>query len=316
MKFWGLLLCILTHPTSVTGAGESAKYARPEVLGTLNNPALREVSGMVPVKGKERCYWVHNDSGDKARIFAIHESGWVLAEVSVTGAVHTDWEDIAQLSTPAPPDPEGARGKTTPLTHLYIGDTGNNRGTREELVIYRIVQPDLSALEGARKDRPPVTIASNPATAIPFRYPDRRRDCEALVIHPKTGDIYLLTKGLFSADVYRLPAEPGDTPPGTTLPVRTVVKVATLKPGDPITAADLSTNGTRLVLRTYIEVYEYQIAEGTAFEQIFLKPQKIDSRPLPDAQSESVCYDHEGRNILTTSEGRLSRIYRLKAGGG
>ena len=85
------------------------EYLPPRRVGTISDPRLQEISGIVPVKGHESYYWVHNDSGDLPRIFALHESGVVIAEVAVTGAQAVDWEDIA--AGPSPQDDRKAGGK-------------------------------------------------------------------------------------------------------------------------------------------------------------------------------------------------------------
>ncbi|MFO0950915.1 MAG: hypothetical protein U0835_07120 [Isosphaeraceae bacterium] len=54
-------------------------------------------------------FWVHNDSGNPPRLFAVRVDGSLIREYAVQ-APNVDWEDIAV-------DDEG---------HLYLGDIGNN----------------------------------------------------------------------------------------------------------------------------------------------------------------------------------------------
>ncbi|HVR76496.1 MAG TPA: hypothetical protein VMT52_19360, partial [Planctomycetota bacterium] len=90
----------------------------PPRKGTLiTDPALSEISGIVPASGRDGVFWVHNDSGDRPRIFALEDSGRVLGAVDVEGASAVDWEDIA-----AGPGPRPGR-------HLFLADTGNNDGS-------------------------------------------------------------------------------------------------------------------------------------------------------------------------------------------
>jgi hypothetical protein len=252
-----------------------------------------EVSGIVPIKGRERCYWVHNDSGASARIIALHESGKLIAEVSVTGAEAHDWEDISRgpAYQGAPPSlPE----------RLYIGDTGNNDRKRETFVIYRLPEPELPSLEPEQK------LASAPARKIQFRYPDTPFDCEAVAVHPMTGEIYLFTKILFGSSVYRLenPETPGEA--------QTAVKVAQIEPRFLVTAADISPDGRRLILRTYLDAEEYRLPENAPFERIFAQPKVVVPTSFTEIQGEAICFDHDGRGYVTVGEGIPGIIHRVR----
>ncbi len=71
----------------------------------------------------------HNDSGNQARLFEIDTiSNNISRTVLITNATNTDWEDITQDAT-----------------HIYIGDIGNNSGSRTDLKIYKIAKADYDA---------------------------------------------------------------------------------------------------------------------------------------------------------------------------
>ena len=277
---------------AISGSLPAAEdYAAPERVGSIRDDRLEEVSGIVPVTGKPGCFWVHNDSGDKARIFAIRETGRILARVKVPGAEAKDWEDIAD--GPAP-------GRTG--THLYIADVGNNKLSRKELAVYRIPQPEF---ELPPEGKEPIEMESEKAQAIRFRYPDKPFDCEAIFVHPSTARLYLITKSLFKARVFSCDAAPAERP-------HVLVEEAVVEPRFLVTAADLSADGRRLLVRTYLGVEEYRLPEGKPFAAIFSAPRRDLPRARWEIQGEAICHDHEDRDYLTVNEGKPLLIHRAR----
>jgi len=63
--------------------------------GTLQDPALVEVSGIAASTRYPSTLWAHNDSGDTARLFAITDAGADRVTFTLSGATANDWEDIA-----------------------------------------------------------------------------------------------------------------------------------------------------------------------------------------------------------------------------
>ncbi len=152
-------------------------------------PKLNEVSGMAST-GTHSVY-VHNDSGDMPRFYEIDPgTGALLRTIRIEGARHYDYEELAE-------DEE----------YLYLGDFGNNRGRRQNLVIYKIAKEDAAQSDAVT------------AEEIRFSYPDQTEftarndhnfDCEAMIA---IGDsLYLFSKnrGDLATDIYRLPKEPGN----------------------------------------------------------------------------------------------------------
>jgi hypothetical protein len=271
---------VLLASSGVAGVAGADEYLPLEKAGDLADPRLKEVSGLARVTGRPRYYWVHNDSGDGPRIFAIHETGKVIAEVAVTGAAASDWEDIANGPGPLAGRP-----------YLYIADTGNNKLGRNRFTIYRLEEPELPALDPGQK------FGSAPADRIRFRYPDGTFDCEAMAVHPGTGTIYLATKMLTASYVYAL--DPG----GEEKKTRVARKVGTLRPRFYVTGADIALDGRRFLVRTYFGVEEYRLPAGqTDFEEVF--SQRLVALPSPRNEliGEAIAYDHEGTGYVTASE--------------
>jgi hypothetical protein len=92
-----------------------------------NLPASQnETSGLAYIQNK---LFSINDGGNSNEIFELNpETGEVLRSIKVKNAINIDWEDLAQSDT-----------------HLFIGDFGNNGGTRKDLAILKIRIADLLA---------------------------------------------------------------------------------------------------------------------------------------------------------------------------
>jgi len=133
---------------------------------TMQEPSITEASGIAASRTNPGIYWVHNDSGDTARVFATDLSGAAIGRFKIDGAQARDWEDIA-----VGPGPEPG------TSYLYLGDIGGNKG-RSDLSIYRSAEPEV--LLGARGVR-----GSVPAERIDVMYPDGLAwDAEALLVDP------------------------------------------------------------------------------------------------------------------------------------
>jgi len=80
---------------------------------------LNESSGLCYTDGK---LWSHDDSGNSAEIYSIDTSdGHLLQRIIVDNYPNTDWEEI-----------------TADSLCLYVGDFGNNNGTRTDLKVLKI----------------------------------------------------------------------------------------------------------------------------------------------------------------------------------
>ena len=142
--------------------------------GSLANPALGELSGLVRSRKQRTVLWAHNDSGDSARLFAVGLDGADLGTVTVTGAAAIDWEDIA-----LGPGPDGR-------DDLFVGDIGDNVANRSEVTVYRVPEP-------AVPEQPGATVAAA-GDRVVLRYADGPHDAEALLVDARNGDLVIITK--------------------------------------------------------------------------------------------------------------------------
>lgn len=120
-----------------------------------------------------------NDSGDDALVYAVDKL--TCGTVAATAYSSEEVVDVEALAA----DREG---------RLWVGDIGDNLGTRGWVDVYRFPaeQVGQSSVEAER---------------FSLAYPDGPHDAEALLVHPGTGRLYVVTKQIFGAGVYAAPSE-------------------------------------------------------------------------------------------------------------
>jgi hypothetical protein len=273
-------------------------FGRPTTIATLKNPAIDESSGLAASRLNPNIYWTHNDSGDGPLVYAFDAKGESRGVFRVTGAQARDWEDMAIGPGPA---------KDT--SYLYLGDIGDNEEKRAEIVVYRVAEPKLTEADKASSKNNPRTTAA--AEAIRLRYPDRKFDAETLLVHPTTGNLYIITKVMFKvATVYEVPA-PLVAGKVTTLKRIGDIKVPSLT-GGAVTGGSISPDGRRVALCDYLNGYEMVLpAASKNFNDIWkqtLTAFNLGQRP----QGESITYRADGKALLATSEGKLPPLIQVE----
>lgn len=155
---------------------------------------LNESSGLVFMPSQQLIHI--NDGGNKPALIVTDTIGNLLQNYCVPGASNVDWEDLTK-------DEKG---------NIYIGDFGNNRNARKDLLIYKL--PAAKALNG--EDNlilEEIHFKYENQTDFPPKKKHRNFDTEAMV---HIGDsIYLFTKNRtrpFSGYTYcyRIPDYPGN----------------------------------------------------------------------------------------------------------
>ena len=266
---------------------DGSNYGPPNQLAVLKEKSVKESSGLAASRSVPGVYWTHNDSGDGPFIYAFDSRGNTKGVWRLNGATAHDWEDIAAGPGPIP----GTK-------YLYIGDIGDNRGRRDEIVVYRVVEPDTNKPASTKKK----ALPSVAAEAIRLRYPDGSHDAETLLVHPATGNIYIVTKIPFSnPGIYEAKA------PLTSGRVITLTRVGSLEVpslmGGIITGGAISPDGRRVAFCDYIQGYEAMLEQGNSpFNTIWtrtLTPVDLGKR----SQGEAITYRLDGKALLMTSEG-------------
>jgi hypothetical protein len=277
-------------------ANQTAKnYSEPKVVGEIASNEIKESSGLAASKCTEDVFWTHNDSGDDAFIFAVNSKGKKLATYKVTNAKNTDWEDIAGFK-----DKNGE-------CFLFIGNIGNNARARGEHSIYKVKEPSEFSNDSGKKN-PQTTDA---AEEIKFSYPDIRHDAETLLVHPQTGDLYIITKRLTGASgVYKLEAN-YDKSKTNKLEKIADITVPSV-PNGLLTGGDISPDGRRVVVCDYFAAFEFILpGKSKKFDDIWKEiPQKIELGTRE--QGEAIGYSADGNSIFATSEKKDSPMIEVK----
>jgi hypothetical protein len=299
-RLLGLALVIAgaDRPCPLT-AQDSLVIARAERVGTLRDTALGESSGVAISRTHAGVLWTHNDSGDSARIYAITRQGDLLASYRVPGAAAEDWEDVSLGICP-----------TDDSACLYLADTGDNRERRENVQIYIVREPARPGPGG------PTMRETAPARRVTVRYPDGPHDVEAAAVDP-AGDLYLVTKGRAGPiRLYRLSREVlrGDSATALLVDTLPIEPLQTL--GRWVTSAAFSPGGSRLVVRTYTELYFFRRGPGGTFEPVGAPCWLGAAEP----QGEAVDFIDESAVLLTSESvgNRLGPVLRVTcdSGGG
>jgi hypothetical protein len=268
--------------------------------GIVASNDIAEASGVAASRRVNDVWWVHNDSGDTNRVFAISTAGQTLGVYTLTGAVAHDWEDIAV-----------GPGPTAGASYLYVGDIGDNAASRASVQVYRVPEPLVNPASPSSTPQ-----ALSDVATLDLRYPDGAHDAEALFVDPTTRDVFIVTKDLGGgvAGVYRAPA-PVAGP-------ATMSKVATVSLGalQGVTAADITPAGDVIALRTYLSVFLYPRASGSTVAQAFSQsscagaaPPVNGGWPASEPQGEALGFTRDGRGYVTLSEGVHTPIHRFLA---
>ena len=116
-------------------------FAELHDFGEIENSHINEASGICPSKKNSNVLWIHNDSGDHSRIFAVNFNGVHLAEYYLSNSKNRDWEDIAV-----------GPGPILGESYLYVGDIGDNLSIYGTKYIYRFIEPTINYADIIVKD--------------------------------------------------------------------------------------------------------------------------------------------------------------------
>jgi hypothetical protein len=273
-------------------------YGAPTKIANLKNPAVNESSGLAASRTNQNIYWTHNDSGDGPLVYAFDATGESRGVFRVAGAQARDWEDMAV-------GPGPSRGQS----YLYLGDIGDNAKARSEILVYRVAEPKLMAADRSSSKSDPRTTAAS--EAIRLRYPDGKFDAETLLVHPTTGNLYIVTKVMLkNATVYEAPAP---LVPGKVITMTRIgdIKVPSIV-GGALTGGSISPDGRRVAICDYLQGYEVVLpASSKNFNDIWkqtVTPFRLGQRE----QGEAITYRADGKALLATSEGKLPPLIQVE----
>lgn len=266
------------EPDTTTPDPTCDRYASPSVTGLVADASLEELSGLAVSLNNPGVLWALEDSGNAPVLLALDEQGDTVATVPVD-APNVDWEDLAL----GPCDTDGRS------TCLWIGDIGDLGAGRSSFVIYKVTEPDLATWDG---------VALVPE-ALPFSYPDRAQDAEGLAVLPDGTPLVVTKRSDATAGLYTL--EPGDD----TLTWQ--ADMATGAPSEDLsaraTAADLTPDGTLLLVRTYLHLHLVDVTD-------LATPRSLGELAFGlELQGEAIAWDPRVGGYRQVSEARRAPLY-------
>lgn len=276
------LACVQAQP-AVTPPLE---YQRSVQIATIANRQISESSGLAVSRQTPEVFWTNNDSGDTARLFAFNAKGESLATLTIRNTKAIDWEDMCSYTLD---------GKH----YLLIADTGDNNAKRKFCTLYIVEEPSLDA---TKRD---VNLSADVAIRVNFTYEDGPRDCESVAVDPTEKRIVLVSKRGDKRFVYTLPL-----PAATPAKVLVAKKIATLTMPE-TTAMDISPDGRRAIVLTYLAAYEFPRDEGETWAHAFAREPNLQLMPLR-RQGESICYGLDGKTLYLTSEQLPTPLIEIK----
>jgi hypothetical protein len=275
----------------------SETYGPPVKLADLEEQSVAESSGLAASRNSPGVYWTHNDSDNGPFIYAFDEKGARRGVWRVNGATSRDWEDMA-----------AGPGPNRDVSYLYIGDTGDNMGKRTEIIVYRIPEPAIDPSSATSTKLKP--LITEPAEAIRLRYPEGAHDAEALLVHPVSGKIYVVTKVAFENPLVYEADSMQLTDSSISFNRLGELNINSLF-GGIITGGAISPDGQRVALCDLFQGYEFVLPKANAnFNEIWKQPLTtvwLGKRK----QGEAITYRLDGKALLATSEGRPTPLIQV-----
>ena len=253
------------------------------LLPVIKNPELDEVSGLVFSHKNKNLIWVHNDGWKKIQLYLIDTLGNTLKTYNSDIATY-DWEDIT-IDT----------GVLDGKSYIYAGDIGDNFSWRSSIKIYRIPEPGLAD-----------EVTLNKIEQINLKYPDGPRDSEAMFVDPLTKQLYIITKREENVGLYTVSLA---MKANQTYVLEKVGQVTMEGEGESkaVTGADISRDGSKILIRTYGAVFYWERKPHETVENA-LKKQSISLPFRYEVQGESIGFDLPGLKFFTISEGESSHL--------
>ncbi|MGV9211930.1 hypothetical protein ACTFTM_08720 [Micromonospora sp. RB23] len=249
---------------------------------TVTDERLRELSGLVATKSG---YIVINDGTEvdaRKRIFFLDSKCKAVKEpVRYSGSGPLDTEDLAV----------SPKGDT-----LWIGDIGDNATSKERRTRIAVWT---------------MPIAGNKQPVLHrLSYPDGKpRDAEALLVGADGLPLIITKVANGNSEIFTPTAKlkSGDTPP---VPMKKVgeIKLPKTTTENPlsvygrlaITGAARSPDGSRVVVRTYADAFEYDVTGGNIVGALTTGKPRV--TPLADPFGEAISYTPDGKSFVTVSD--------------
>ena len=265
--------------------------------GTIIDRNLGEVSGIAVSRLNEGVFWVINDSGNSASVYALNSEGKLLCTLDVQGVSNNDWEDIASFEYKGKP-------------YILVADVGDNFARRSKCFLHFIEEPDMAKISGNS------SLPVKPSWSITYTYEDGPRDCESVAVDTAAGKVVLLSKRDRPPVLYELPlSEDKDAVAKKITEIKPLLQAAGeitdfgINTGQP-TAMDISADGLSAVVLTYGDAFYYKKEPSKEWADVFTgSPMQIVVPRM--RQAESICFSIDGSGIYVTTEQIPAPLYKM-----
>lgn len=252
------------------GVPTAAVAADSEEISRMSDERIEESSGLAISPKHDDLAYTIND-GDDAIVYAIQIStGDVVGVTRVRGGKFEDTESIRI-------DGKG---------RMWLSDLGDNDRERDDAALYRFPEPGPGR-HSVNAKRYPVSFEGGPA------------DIESLLVHPKTGQMFLATRDEKApGTLYSLPKKltrNGDN------------RATNLNKSVPVDTSDgtFTIDGSRALIRTGEAVHVFDPETWTEVERL--------SVPAVE-NGESISMEPGGTSFIIGSEGESSPLIRVAYG--
>jgi hypothetical protein len=260
-------------------------YLQGIPIRTIDNPVLEEMSGLAFSKNHPDKFYTHTDSGGEAAVYVLDSLGNEFGKIILEEVENRDWEDIA-----VGPGPKGK-------SYVYVAEIGDNAGVHKSVKIYRFPEPE----------RVEKKITLKPEV-LKFDYPDGAMDAESLFVDPISGDLFVVSKRDSQNTLFRLKSDDFGKKD-------VVAKEVGKLPFTSATAADISQDGSKILIKNYFKIYYWNRKKDESVAEALSKPPK-ELPYVPEPQGEAIGLQPDGKAFYTISEKRYNIhpvLYRYPA---
>ncbi len=270
----------------------------PVVIGRLEDPGIREASGLARSQRAANVLWTLNDNGADEWLHAISPRGSRLGEFDLKKSRNVDWEDLASFTLDGKP-------------YLLVADIGDNDAKHATRTLYVVKEP-----EAKKKDREKVDWR------IDYRYPDGPRDAESVAVDVENERVLVLSKRDVPPRLYVLPLRPDGDGVVTAERLGTIVSLPPPSRRDvefapktndwhwqPV-GMDISQDRLAAVILTYRAVYYYERApDQDWFDALNAAPLRVGIGRFRNA--EAIAFGDDKRTVVVTGENKHSPILAI-----
>ena len=270
----------------------------PVMIGRLEDPVIREASGLARSQRTENVLWTINDNGAKEWVHAISPRGKRLGEFDLKKSDNVDWEDLASFKMDGDP-------------YLLVADIGDNEARRKKRTLYVVKEPGVK-----KKDQEKVDWR------IDFKYPDGPRDAESVAVDTENRRALVLSKRDIPPVLYEVPLQPDDDGKVTATWLGTIRSLPPPSRRDvefapktkdwhwqPV-GMDISADNLAAVIMTYRAVYYFERQPGQDwFDALNTRPRRVSLGNFRNA--EAIAFANDERMVVVTGENRHSPILAI-----